>query len=801
MANPASLPQSTLVVLLGASNWPKWTALNQELSESDQGSAETFAGSAERVKAYFLDGKGFNLPADNLLDLFNLADEPAPQLRQMATFLKERVAALQDTASPATFLVIYYVGHGGFVDDDFYLVIRNSEKDNKIASSLSPQSLAEIIKENARHLRCVLLIDSCFAGTVADAFTNTPINGVSLLCSSASDKTSRAINGELCTMFSGALLQVLQNGDRDGPEQYSLRMLGDEVKQAIRGKHDVRGVMPVVLSPVQRDVDIAELPLFPNVGRWRFEDREWFVAQPDLAQCYVIESATEETLQQNQALRLTVGSALVKYNERLSTVIGKKLDTVPVAVNVDRVIASREGFANAIQGLCQAEIAVFDVTNYEPVVMLLLGIRSVVRRGVTIASAGGDYVIGDPINYPFSIKEVNIISHSKEQAKTYHPIDLIGTKLIEGFEQLRYLPDYLDLPVFDAIRTLPPEREQRIPKEHNEQILVLCPFSRRYTENNWKVYLKPQLEVYLPKTAQGEAPRLIRTLDMKSPRLVSQSLYEAMRLTQMCVVDWTEWRSNVFFELGVRLAAVDIDPICIIETTHKALVEELAGMEDWSQSLQKVHATLEADKNSNKDGTIEDDMPDDSERFVHMAYQCRRLLELFDLITYRAPKQGRISPEDLVPYQKMVSYHKQLLQGDNQPEHRKGLPSGFTYRIVSDHIDGSMEISAFRVHDELIRAADLMSDPQINSAGRSPVLYPKNESLTGKANEGALERRLAAWYYIDNRLQNELKENQTLQQKFVDLGNLIARALLRSPREGDKEMAEHIRQRARELKG
>jgi hypothetical protein len=82
MANPASLPQSTLVVLLGASKWPKWTALNQELSERDQGSAETFAASAERVKAYFLDGKGFNLSEDNLLDLFNSEDEPASQLRQ-----------------------------------------------------------------------------------------------------------------------------------------------------------------------------------------------------------------------------------------------------------------------------------------------------------------------------------------------------------------------------------------------------------------------------------------------------------------------------------------------------------------------------------------------------------------------------------------------------------------------------------------------------------------------------------------------------------------------------------------------
>jgi hypothetical protein len=153
--------QSTLLVLLGASEWPKWPDLNQELSERDLGSGKAFAQSAEKVKAYFLDEKSFKLPKDNLLDLFDSEDEPAPQLQRMAAFLKERGATLENAGHLAVQLILYYVGHGGFVDDDFYLVIRTSEKDNQRASSLSPKSLAEVIAKDARKLRCFLLIDSC----------------------------------------------------------------------------------------------------------------------------------------------------------------------------------------------------------------------------------------------------------------------------------------------------------------------------------------------------------------------------------------------------------------------------------------------------------------------------------------------------------------------------------------------------------------------------------------------------------------------------------------------------------------
>src|ERR1039458_9676786 len=59
--------------------------------------------------------------------------------------------------------------------------------------------------------------------------------------------------------------------------------------------------------------------------------------------------------------------------------------------------------------------------------------------------------------------------------------------------------------------------------------------------------------------------RVVRILDITSPRLVGQALYEQIRWAETCIVDWTYWRANVFFELGVRLACFEIGPVCLLD--------------------------------------------------------------------------------------------------------------------------------------------------------------------------------------------------------------------------------------------
>ena len=88
----APSPQTTLLILLGASAWP----FMPEFQHS-----EAFANAARRLKAYFLNPRPFGLPAENLLDLFDSeksADELDVVGQRMSENLVEAVVMVQDRA-------------------------------------------------------------------------------------------------------------------------------------------------------------------------------------------------------------------------------------------------------------------------------------------------------------------------------------------------------------------------------------------------------------------------------------------------------------------------------------------------------------------------------------------------------------------------------------------------------------------------------------------------------------------------------------------------------------------------------
>ena len=64
---PLPSPQTTLVILLGASEWPY---------SSDFETSEAFANSADTLVEYFLNPHLFNLPRENLLNLFDSNQSP-----------------------------------------------------------------------------------------------------------------------------------------------------------------------------------------------------------------------------------------------------------------------------------------------------------------------------------------------------------------------------------------------------------------------------------------------------------------------------------------------------------------------------------------------------------------------------------------------------------------------------------------------------------------------------------------------------------------------------------------------------
>lgn len=270
-------PQTTLLIILGASEWP----LFPEFQDS-----KAFANAVSELKVYFLDPKRFGLTPENVLDMFNSNHSSDEQDEQIGQFLKKRLTAMKATGNSARDLLVYFVGHGGFVgrDSDFYLAIRRTRMENPRASGIPMLSLADTLTEKARHLRRIIILDCCFAAAAFSAFQADPAQvaiektvdafevgprrvgfpgkGTALLCSSSQKSPSLLLPDGSSTMFTKAFLEALSEGLPSQRESLSLREMKDltadflsELRNAPR---------PMVLSPDQSEGDVADIPFFPN---------------------------------------------------------------------------------------------------------------------------------------------------------------------------------------------------------------------------------------------------------------------------------------------------------------------------------------------------------------------------------------------------------------------------------------------------------------------------------------------------------------------------------------------------------
>src|SRR5438067_9716764 len=92
-------PQTTLVIMLGASKWPY---------DENFEASEAFEHAANKLRTYFLNT--FDLPQDNLLWLFdtplNARDIDKEICKHLDTFGKQ-----------ARDVLVYYTGHGQPTDD------------------------------------------------------------------------------------------------------------------------------------------------------------------------------------------------------------------------------------------------------------------------------------------------------------------------------------------------------------------------------------------------------------------------------------------------------------------------------------------------------------------------------------------------------------------------------------------------------------------------------------------------------------------------------------------------------------
>jgi len=384
---------------------------------------------------------------------------------------------------------------------------------------------------------------------------------------------------------------------------------------------------------------------------------------------------------------------------------GRELELQPEVIHLTNAVASVEAYARTIRALCDSELLIADISDFNPVAMLLLGVRAVARRGVTVTVTYEQMLDASKPLIPFNLLELNPLSlHGKDAAV----IKALEESLTQGFTQYHALPDrYLDLPAYDAVRQLGGSPEQYKPISPDQKILMLSWFSPHYLNICGQTLLNSIDTEFGPDKA-------VRTIDTSSPQLVGQRLYALIRRTRLCFADWTGWRPNVLFETGVRLAVNEEDPILVVYTDSSPPAFELKGVDaklftrryDEGAALAALFVPLQYDKSEAS-----------SDRLASRLEAVRQANDSSDKL--RNP-HAKVSP-------------------------------GLTYRLVRDERLGASAPTDLQPVCRLLSAsADAMIGPPFE--GTVPYLYAQgNTKLLSRIRSEAIERLLAAIYYLERR--------------------------------------------------
>jgi photosystem II stability/assembly factor-like uncharacterized protein len=273
----------TLAVILGAQDWP--------LAKLNGG--RQFYNSAMEMKVYVESQLGID--HDDVHDLFDSELTASAQLASIGDFLTRRISLHSSLKANISSLLLYYVGHGGFVENsnEFLVLVRQSDPRYETECVLA-RSIGQRLKLDAPLLRQMIILDCCFSGAVhrewqslsaaevavRSADSELPSRGSAFLCSSAEDFISMAPKGAHCTMFTGSLLSALKAGDPDLKVGISARLARDLSWKAMQRDFGKKAIRPVVFGLDRGYGDLSEVPAFPNTPWRRDASDEAAVKQP-----------------------------------------------------------------------------------------------------------------------------------------------------------------------------------------------------------------------------------------------------------------------------------------------------------------------------------------------------------------------------------------------------------------------------------------------------------------------------------------------------------------------------------------
>jgi Caspase domain len=520
-------------------------------------------------------------------------------------------------------LLVYYCGHGVVQGGKYYLTGTNSSE--SVAGKLLFDTFEDIFL-SIRAKRKLLVLDSCFSGRavrhLSDLSSILEVNvdrlgerekksseidntreGTYVIASADREKPSPSTDGtgEL-TAFTSLLVNRVKNGlERQAEERLTIGELVD----AITTEASLKGL------PKPSTSDKSGLGSWRLVGN-AFVLKKKFEAKLEQIQARVSaprqvgveltttldplhlpDDDTDGRLAVVVVCRETGSETLVTVTERalildrskLEAQSGKSIAESPECINdnvfrldVAKGFSSRASMIKCLHAMCRADIAIFDVTGegpggIEPGIMLLLGVRAVVRRGVSICSVDHDPEQLFEVQLPYNLQQLNIASH-RGKFDELDAAERLAQKMANGLHEVDFDLTYLDLPAFDAIRNLGGDISDYEPIPYYRGPLHLGPFNQVFQDECFRK-LEPEITIRLDAVAKKKdgrdykRPQVFRLLDYDRARMVSQSLYHSIRRHDFCLIDWTWLRPNVFFEFGVRLASRQSGDVHIVANVER----------------------------------------------------------------------------------------------------------------------------------------------------------------------------------------------------------------------------------------
>jgi tetratricopeptide (TPR) repeat protein len=535
---------------------------------------------------------------------------------------------------------------------------------------------------------------------------------------------TRDAAGTPASVFTLALTETLEQG-----ECLSLDALQTEVARRQRAilaaDAKLSGVNQTAILNLGElsDVKVAILKrsIFDLPGATAL-DSVWPSFDPTRLHCLVVLS--EDSLTQDEwglkelvseALAGTTGLRIWKAFRDARN--GQKLadgrqHLLPEALNGDSVafsafsvvdaLASRDSLNRAVRAVAEADLVVFDVTGFEPGAMLLAGVRSASRRGLSICSHGRGWKEGYPfpVPLPFNLQDLNYNSHTMSDVwvGTNPVVERFVQRIETGFDLLAHQPFYLDLPAFDSLRQLGSNYAAASLIGVERQVLVLCSYDKGFFDN-WR-FVVAALRKALSDRGIRETS-IERIIDHASPQLVQQSLYEKLRRTAACVIDWSQYSASVFLEFGARLAATEWGAVHIIDERH------LPGAKG-----------------------------------VPTLVQIARLQHLFNPVVCRYRNDNRTAFEQVaVALARGRADAATLGEIGYNPIHRTLL-----------EVVAAVQPALPSVAVELTHRADALHHPDQGKVGAPQILFAGSRAIKQDAERTAAELRLAGWLYLEYRV-------------------------------------------------